>query len=167
MSYGDPTNPSQFLARFGFFDDACPATFCKILITNPSEQLVNMGYDPSQMLFWKDTGDISQEVYDVVLYQFLGREDRATQNAFYEAHMNGDLDTKSAIHEHYAEDTLGVLSRHVDDFLRELDDLLEKAESRDVEDHPRLPMIQRHNEFVKETFQRVQACLSEFAVSYS
>ena len=28
-SYADPTNPSFLLARYGFLDEATPATFCK------------------------------------------------------------------------------------------------------------------------------------------
>ena len=31
MSYGDATNPSFLLARYGFLDETSPATFCKIL----------------------------------------------------------------------------------------------------------------------------------------
>lgn len=31
ISYGDPTNPSFLLARYGFLDESSPATFCKIV----------------------------------------------------------------------------------------------------------------------------------------
>lgn len=165
ISYGDPTNPSQFLGRYGFLDETSPASFCKIMIDNPTQQLVNMGYDPSRMLFYKDTGDVSQEVYDVLLYQILDREDRQTQYALYEAHLNGDEETKMAIHQHYADKTLTALSKHVNTFLTQLNELSAKGVGKDVNEHPRLPLIMRHNEFVKETFQRVQARLQEMGAA--
>jgi hypothetical protein len=62
MSYGDPTNPSLLFALYGFLDETSPATFCKITSIQPNEELLNLGYDFSRMLFYKDTGDISEEV---------------------------------------------------------------------------------------------------------
>lgn len=84
ISYGDPTNPSNLFAKYGFLDESCPATFCKIMITRPTRELVNMGYDHSKMLFYKETGDVSQEVWDVLLYQIL-ESDPATQQQLYNA----------------------------------------------------------------------------------
>eukprot|EP00977_Amphora_coffeiformis_P008495 scaffold1923_cov160-Amphora_coffeaeformis.AAC.7 len=131
------------------------------MIDNPTQQLVNMGYDPSRMLFYKDTGDVSQEVYDVLLYQILEREDRQTQYALYEAVLNGDEETKMAIHQHFADQTLAALNKHVSTFLVQLDQLSAKGVGKDINEHPRLPLIMRHNQFVKETFQRVQVRLQE------
>ena len=65
MSYGDPTNPSYFFSRYGFLDESSPATFCKLMLT-PTAQLKDMGYDYSRMLFYKETGDVSEEVWDVL-----------------------------------------------------------------------------------------------------
>ena len=135
------------------------------MIDNPTQQLVNIGYDTSRMLFFKDTGDVSQEVYDVLLYQILDREDRDTQAAFYEAHLTGDEDTKSAIHQHFAGQTLAALNKHVTTFLVELDQLSAKGDGKDIYEHPRLPLILRHNEFVKDTFLRVRARLQEMAAA--
>merc|ERR1712232_1091290 len=67
LLYGDPTNPSHLLARYGFLDQSSSATFCKIMISRPSQQMKDMGYDHSRMLFYKDTGGVSQEVWDVLL----------------------------------------------------------------------------------------------------
>ena len=64
-------------------------------------ELVNLGYDFSKMLFYKDTGDISEEVWDVVLYDKILKQDVVVQQQFYEAHMNGDYETKSATHQQY------------------------------------------------------------------
>ena len=65
LSYGSPTNPSRLLATFGFLDESSPATYCKIMTANPSQKLVDMGYDFSRMLFFKDDGGITEEVWDV------------------------------------------------------------------------------------------------------
>jgi hypothetical protein len=55
------------LATYGFLNDA-PATFCKYVISNPSQQLKDIGYDPDRMLFYTGDGSLSQEVWDVMLF---------------------------------------------------------------------------------------------------
>lgn len=157
MSYGDPTNPSLLFALYGFLDETSPATFCKITM-QPNDELLNLGYDFSRMLFYKDTGEISEEVWDIMLYQTLA-SNRADQQAFYEAHMRGDSDTKNAIHQHYFSETSAALKKHVDTFLMQLDELSAKADGKDLKEHPRLPLILRHNEFVRRTFLTVKARL--------
>mmetsp|Transcript_130394 Transcript_130394/g.194064 ORF Transcript_130394/g.194064 Transcript_130394/m.194064 type:complete len:447 (+) Transcript_130394:105-1445(+) len=156
ISYGDPTNPSHLFATYGFLDETSPATFCKIMTIKPNQELLDIGYDFSRMLFYKDTGDVSQEVWDVLLYQALA-SNRPVQEAFYQAHMNGDADTKAAIHQQYFFQTSSALKKHVDSFLKQLDELSAKGDGKDVNEHPRLPLILRHNEFVKQTFLRVKA----------
>ena len=162
MSYGDPTNPSYLFARYGFLDESSPATFCKIMIDNPTQQLIDLGYDHSRMLFYKDTGGVSEEVWDVLLYQLLeGMPDQ--QQAFYQAHMNGDVNTKQSFHQQYYPQTAAALMNHIDTFLAELDVLCQKATERmrgkRARKHPRLPLILRHNEFVRQTFLTVRAQL--------
>lgn len=158
LSYGHPTNPSYFFARYGFLDESSPATFCKIMIPHPTPQLVDMGYDESKMLFYKDTGDVSQEVWDVLLYEIL-ENNPGDQQAFYDAHMRGDDETKGSFHEHYSSETSAALRDHIDTFLQQLDILSGKAAGRDLSVHPRIPLILRHNEFVKNTFLAVRANL--------
>jgi hypothetical protein len=53
------------------------------------------------------------------------------------------------------------LRNHVDGTLRDLENLSAKARSKDPRTHPRVPVILKHNEFVKETFQRVKANLDQ------
>ena len=115
-----------------------------------------MGYENERMLFYKDTGESSQEVWDVLLYQILGNTNSELQQTLYEAHMNGDYATKQALHEQFHTETLAVLKNHVETFLKELDDLSNRTVGRDQNVHPRLPLILRHNEFVKETFLKVR-----------
>ena len=159
MSYGDPTNPSFLFARYGFLDKSSPATFCKIIIATPTKELVDMGYDPSRMLFYTETGEASEEVWDVLLYTILGENPdyRQEQHAFYQAHMTGEYNTKQQLHEQYYPRTSAKLLEHIDTFLHQLEELSGKTQWRDVREHPRLPLIQRHNDFVRNTFLAVRA----------
>ena len=157
MSYGDPTNPSYLLARYGFLDETSPATFCKIIIPHKNSQLEDMGYAHNRMLFYKDTGEVSEEVWDVLLYQLLGESNVATRRDFYNAHMNGDYETKEWLHDQFWPETSAKLKNHIDTFLEELDKLSAKAVGKDFNEHPRLPLILKHNEFVKDTFSAVRA----------
>ena len=159
ISYGCPTNPSQLFATYGFMDETSPATFCKIMNIQSTQELRNIGLDHSRMLFYKDTGDITEEVWDVILYtvlEDLEDDDRQTQRAFYQACMNGDADTKNAIHQQYFPMTSRVIQIHVNSFIAELDQLSEKAFTKNISVHPRIPLILEHNEFVKQTFLRVK-----------
>jgi len=157
MSYGDPTNPSFLFARYGFLDESSPATFCKYVPPHVNNELKDMGYADNRMLFFKDTGDASEEVWDVLLHQILGSTNIAKKRALYKAHMDGDYDTKQALHEQFYQDTSMKLLEHIDDFIQQLDELSEKSVGRDVREHPRLPLILRHNEFVRNTFLTVRA----------
>ena len=160
ISYGDPTNPSYLFARYGFLDQTSPSTFCKIMITRPSKQLIDMGYDHSRMLFYKD-GGVSEEVWDVLLYQVL-ESNPEVQQTLYQAHMGGDYNTKQSIHEAYYPQTAAALQNHVETFLRDLETLSNKGIGKDVSQHPRLPLIMEHNDFVKQTFLAVRSQLYEY-----
>eukprot|EP00957_Ditylum_brightwellii_P097436 7421027-Ditylum_brightwellii.AAC.1 len=69
---------------------------------------LNLGF--KDCLFYK-SGDISQEVYNLVLYSIL-KFDQQQQAAFFEAVMNGDGDTVSAYHGQYFSYTLDALKEH-------------------------------------------------------
>jgi len=158
MSYGDPTNPSFLLSRYGFLDQSSPATFCKILPPHVSEEMKNLGYSHSNMLFYKDTGDVSEPVWDIMLYMALGETDPAMQQQFYHAHTQADYATKQSIHEQYYSLTAAKLANHIDTFLADLEELQTKAEyGGNPMEHPRLPLIMRHNEFVRNTFLSVRS----------
>jgi len=158
MSYGDPTNPSKLFATYGFLDESSPATFCKIMNITPTPELRDIGLDFSRMLFFKETGEISQEVWDVILYDFL-KGDKQAQQGFYQAHMGGDFQTKQQYHQHYLYDTSTILKKHVDDFIATLDTLGQKTAGKDMNEHPRIPVILQHNEFVRQTFLTVKNSL--------
>lgn len=168
VSYGDYylTNPSATFARYGFIDETCPSTFCKIMDITPSTELRDIGLSFSRMLFYKDTGEVSEEVYDVLLYQILAEKSWQEKSDFYQACMNGDAATKGAYHQQYYGETMGKLRSHVDKFLKDLDELGEKASMKDLALNPRLPLIMAHNEFVRQTFSRVKEKIDATETSY-
>jgi len=157
ISYGDSTNPSFLFARYGFLDESAPATFCKYMPPHVSKELKEMGYAHNRMLFYKDTGDVSQEVWDVLLHQILSSSNIAKKRQLYKAHMENDFETKQALHEQYYPETSQKLLEHIDDFIHQLDELSSKSMGRDINEHPRLPLILRHNEFVRNSFLAVRA----------
>lgn len=154
MSLGDPTNPSPLFATYGFLDESSTATFCKLM--HMMDEMNQLGYSFSNLLFFKETGDISAEVYDVVLYSVLLKNDPGTAQAFYQAVTGGDEATKNQFHEQYFQYTKEELQKHVDTTLQDLDRLSQLARSYDVRTHPRVPVILQHNAFVKETFLKVK-----------
>lgn len=154
ICYGDPTNPSKLLARYGFLDESSSGTYCKWIADKPTEELSNLGY-PTQMLFYND-GNISMEVWDVLLYDVLGQS-LQEREAFYQAHMAGDQATKQIYHQKHFKQTLATLKKHVDYLVNELDELSESTIwKRRNEKHPRLPLLMKHNDFVRDIFNRVQ-----------
>jgi hypothetical protein len=168
LCYDDPTNPSALLARYGFLDDSSTATFCKYIIDNPSYEVYNLGY-PSSMLFYND-GSISQEVWDVILYQELAKVSPAEQARFYQACLNGEEETKATMHNQYWDQTLFELQDHVNGLMNDLEELeiglmTQVDMGQDSARHPRLPLLKRHNEFVKETFDNVEKSLSNMMLS--
>ena len=90
----------------------------------------------------------------------LGEADVATQQQFYNAHMSGDYETKQAIHEQWYQITATKLTDHIDSFLDDLNGLEQKLDYGGKvagDDHPRIPLIERHNAFVRNTFLAVRS----------
>lgn len=76
------------------------------------------------------------------------------------AHRDGDFDTKVALHEKYYQATSAALLEHVDSIIEEIDYVIKKSTAHPVyikHEHPRLPLIHRHNQFVRETFSNVRS----------
>jgi len=156
IQYADPTNPSFLFARYGFLDESSPATFCKIFPPQVNRDMVELGYAQNRMLFYKDTGDVSQEVWDILLYQWLTSSNVADRRILMEAHNRGDVERKMALHESYYPKTSSLLEEHLNTFMEQLDRLGGKADGKDPMEHPRLPLILSHNEFVRRTFLMVR-----------
>ena len=159
FSYGPPTNPSKLLAEYGFLDTLAPATYCKMVFNNPSKELVDVGYDPTKMLFYSSSGDIDPVVWDVLLFSRLEkkREYDGFKNAFYDACMSGDENTKQQIHEQFYGETTKALLLHVDHILAEIADLSVKMNRYDATKHPRLPLLRQHHSMITSVFQKVRS----------
>ena len=107
---------------------------------------------------------LHQKVWDIFLYDALNSVNSNEQQALMNAHRTGDYATKQALHEKYYTQTSTALLEHIENFIEDIDKLIHKAETIGVNDqnspyikyeHPRLPLIHRHNLFVRETFQAV------------
>ena len=61
ISYADPRNPAFLLARYGFFDTNCPASYCKLLPPTVDQNMLDLGYSHERMLFYR-TGEVADEV---------------------------------------------------------------------------------------------------------
>ena len=163
-SYGQVTNPSRFLATYGFFDVSSQATYCKLMSGKTlTPELVNLGFVYDRMVFYHETGAIADEVWDVMLYTILGNIDKGQQQQFYNAHMQGDYATKQNMHAHYRLQASQGLLQHVDEMLIELSNCASKIQQENHGGHENLAMIQYHNDFVRETFLKVRTNLEQMA----
>lgn len=76
------------------------------------------------------------------------------------AHREGDFNTKLALHEKYFSATSAAMLEHVDSILEEIDKVITKSDAHEIyirNEHRRLPLIHRHNDFVRETFANVKS----------
>lgn len=156
VCYSDPRDPTPLFANYGFLDDSSPGTFCKLM--SMLTEMQELGYGFSDLLFYK-SGDISPEVYDLVLYHVLKKSDPSLAQGYYQAVMSGDEATKSEYQNSYWQYTKEELQSHVNGLLMDLDKWSNLASTYDLNTHPRVPMILQHNAFVKETFLQVKANL--------
>jgi hypothetical protein len=154
VSYGDPTDPTPLFAKYGFLDESSPGTFCKLM--HMRAEIDALGYTFADLLFYRENGAISPEVYDVVLYHILVNNDDGMASEFYRAVMSGDENAKAQYHDQYWQYTKQELQKHVDGTLRDLERWSAKAQSYDLNTHPRVPLILQHNQFVRDTFLRVK-----------
>jgi hypothetical protein len=79
------------------------------------------------------------------------------KNAFYEAFVTGDDETKYAIHAQYQHQTCTDLLDHVNGILKEVDQLTKMMKQFQNDDrHPRLPLLLKHHAMVTTTFENVK-----------
>jgi|Transcript_14311 hypothetical protein len=158
VTLGDGSNPSPLFATYGFLDESAPGTFCKLM--DLQEDMKDMKFGFKDLLFYKN-GEISPEVYDLVLYSILKTDPNFELAPFFDACMRGDEESKNAYHSQYFSYTLDYLRGHVDNTLMDLDRLSAMAQSYDPQTHPRAPLILQHNMFVKQTFEAVKYSLDQ------
>lgn len=156
ISLGDPTNPTPLFAKYGFLYDDCPTIFCKAMHLQP--EIETLGYNFRDLLFETTTGNIAPKVWDIFLYKLLeqGDETGELQSQFYVACKTNDENSKNEFLGHYFPYVLESMKDHVNSILYDIDVLTNKAQSYDLNTHPRVPMIVAHNNLVRETFLKVQ-----------
>lgn len=159
VSYGDPTNPTPLFAKYGFLTSDCKTIFCKAI--HLDSQIKELGYEYQELLFQYETGEIAPKVWDIFLYELLQTNDPNSAGQFYQACKTNDEATKQQYHDHYFQYTLEALKNHVYSILGDVDQLNMKAQSYDLETHPRVPVILAHNNLVRDTFSRTAVLLDQ------
>jgi len=157
VSYGDTTNPTPLFAKYEFLYNDCATIFCKAM--HLEKEIDDLGYDFKDLLFQTQTGDIAPKVWDIFLYKLL-ENDPDNQGQFFVACKTNDENTKQAYHGQYFPYTLEALKQHVNQIIYDVDNLTMKANSYNLNLHPRVPVIVAHNNLVRDTFQKVQAQLN-------
>lgn len=160
LSYGRETNPYRFMVVFGFVDESQESIFSQIVVSNPSQRHVDIGYDLSKMVFNTTDGAISEEAWDILLFSLL-EQVPSIQEAFYQAHKNEDFATKDTIRRRFYLETCIMLKKHVDSALIEMQALLQKIDGHDISRHRLLPMIRRSNELVARTFSKAKGRIDQ------
>jgi hypothetical protein len=159
ISYGDPTNPTPIFAQYGFLPLDCATIFCKAM--HLEKQISELGYEFSELLFQTETGEIAPKVWDVFLYDLLQKSDPGSAQQFCIACQNGDEDTKQYYNDQYYAYTLDALKQHVYGILNDAERLTKRAQSYDLDSHPRVPVIVAHNNLVTQTFGMTAALLEQ------
>jgi len=159
VSLGDPTNPTPIFAQYGFLPQDCATIFCKAMHLEPL--IRQLGYDFSELLFQTDTGEVAPKVWDLFLLDVLQQNDMGAAQAFLQACQNGDEATKEQYQAQYFPYTLGALKEHVYSIQRDAKTLTYKAQTYDLQTHPRVPVIVAHNELVMRTFGMTENLLDQ------
>lgn len=159
VSYGDSTNPTPLFAQYGFLVNDSPSIFCKALhLEKPRKAL---GYDYGDLLLDTQGGQVAGPVWDLFLFGvLLDQQDSENAQAFHTACAKRDEETKQAYHSHYFVYTLQALKDFCGNMLQDIDRLTQVAQTYNVAQHPRVPILLAHNQLVQSTFQKVQANLN-------
>ncbi|KAL7530338.1 hypothetical protein ACHAXR_003434 [Thalassiosira sp. AJA248-18] len=159
ISLGDPTNPTPIFAQYGFLPQDCATIFCKAM--HLEKRIYELGYEFSELLFSTETGEIAPKVWDIFLYDLMKQNDSGGAQQFYEAVQNNDEGTKEYYHGEYFAYTLDALKQHIYSILSDAEKLTTKAQTYDLNTHPRVPVIVAHNQLVSQTFTITAASLEQ------
>ena len=157
ISLGDASNPSPLFAKYGFLDNDCPGVFCKAL--SHQNEMQELGYDFTDLLFGTDTGEIGTRVWNLFLYKLLKDNQDPNADVLRSAVWNKNAGTITQLNQQYFQYTQQALVQHVDSTIGLIDQLTAKANTYDVRTHPRVPVIVAHNNLVRDTLVKVQAQL--------
>ncbi|KAL3908868.1 MAG: hypothetical protein SGARI_002872 [Bacillariaceae sp.] len=159
VSLGDPTNPTPIFAQYGFLPSDCATIFCKAI--HLEKQIRELGYEFNELLFQTQSGEIAPKVWDIFLYDLLLKNDPGSAQQFRSACQSNDEQSKQSYHDQYFTYTLAALKEHVHSIMRDAQDLTAKAQSYDLNTHPRVPVIVAHNQLVFQTFTMTSALLDQ------
>ncbi|CAB9515982.1 SET domain containing [Seminavis robusta] len=161
LSYGT-SNPHRFLVIFGFVDESMPEIFSQITFPNPTADHIALGCeDRSKMVYGTTDGCISNDtIRNSVLFALLVSKPEE-QKAFVEAHRQQKQSVMRDFHSKYALETALTLKNHVSATLAELELLGNRIEEVKREDtqqrqHSNLPLIEKHNQFLRRVFGKVK-----------
>jgi hypothetical protein len=159
ISLGDPTNPTPIFAQYGFLPQDCATIFCKAKHLDP--QIMELGYDYKELLIQTETGEIAPKVWDIFLYDILQNSDPGAAQQYLMACRNNDEGTKEQYQSEYFAYTLDAMKNHFYSIMNDVENLTYKAQSYDINKHPRVPVIAAHNELVSNTFVKTAALLEQ------
>ena len=114
---------------------------------------------PYHQLFGTETGEIGSRVWNLFLYKLLKDNNDPNAQVLLNAVQNKDSKTSKALNQQYLQYTHQALTQHVDSTIPLIDEVTARANSYDVDTHPRVPVIVAHNNLVRDTFTKVQAQL--------
>lgn len=157
LSYGKETNPYHFLTIFGFVDEYQSEIFCQLFPNHDDSSM--MRFDTSKMVFRTKDGAISNAVWDFILYTILKAQVPDDLTIFNEAHVNDNKEMKAFLHSKYHLESCICLKNHVDQTIRDMNDLRMKMDRLDDEQNSRIIMIRKNNKQVTRTFQKVKSRL--------
>ena len=160
LSYGLATNAHRFLVVFGFVDETMPEIFCQVVFPEATPEQVLLGCQDRSKMCYSQDGAISDTVFDSVLYLLLASKPEE-QRALYDAHLQGDGESKKLLRYKYSLEISLTLKNHVDGTLQELESLLKSIEEASVGSHPNLPLIKRQNIFLQGVFRKVSEVLAD------
>ena len=105
--------------------------------------------------------EIAPKVWDIFLYEILQNNDPNAAQQFYMAAQNNDEATKEQYKEQYFQYTLDALKQHIYGIMADCENLTYRAQSYDLNTHPRVPVIVAHNQLVSQTFTMTAALLEQ------
>ena len=147
ITYGQPANPHRFLVIFGFAPspEYMPKVWSHLSYsaTNP------YAADIDKMVFDSRTGEVSQQVWDAILWEL-------SEPSSQEKYLKG-RDAKLVKYKSLLDD---VLLNHLNKQLDELATCRGKIDKLDKTRSPNLDLIRRHNEYLTEVFAKVKNNLS-------
>eukprot|EP00980_Cylindrotheca_fusiformis_P003935 scaffold871_cov130-Cylindrotheca_fusiformis.AAC.12 len=165
LSYGMGNLPGRFLVNFGFWDRS--ADYMDANLTIPSE-----GYpiDRSQLVVSTRNGGVTEDVWDLGIYQLLRQRDPIVAERFANAQRNQDERTLQEIRSQYDLEGALYLRLHalklIGETYPEMDIAPAVADdgntSSSVMDSPRrFGMIARYNNGMRESWRRVADYLDD------